>query len=152
VHAIIVEPDPEFLLGEFRAVIEVPSPVTLELLETNLEGEDKQLFLSFMRKMLQWDPKRLHTPKELLKDEWFIVFHSVKFDARKTLYPLSPGISGGNDTWDSHKPHKVLSARSFYSSALLLPREEWDSTTARTRFGRLRWLRIYGIYLGEARP
>jgi serine/threonine protein kinase len=67
---MIVGMDPKIALGEYRAGIEVPSPVTLESLETNLEGEDKLLFLSFMRKMLQWDPKMRHTPKQLLEDEW----------------------------------------------------------------------------------
>ncbi|RXW24063.1 hypothetical protein EST38_g1753 [Candolleomyces aberdarensis] len=56
--------------GEFNAGIEIPPSVTLESLETNLEGEDKKLFLGLMRKMLQWDPKMRHTPKQLLEDEW----------------------------------------------------------------------------------
>ncbi|KAF8910462.1 hypothetical protein CPB84DRAFT_1763750, partial [Gymnopilus junonius] len=42
-------------------------PLSLEQLETNLDGEDKKLFLQFIRKMLQWDPQDRMTPKELLK-------------------------------------------------------------------------------------
>ncbi|KAJ2913832.1 hypothetical protein MD484_g6588, partial [Candolleomyces efflorescens] len=56
--------------GEFQAGIDVPSPTTLEKLEQNLEGEDQELFLSLMRKMLRWNPKMRHTPKQLLEDEW----------------------------------------------------------------------------------
>ncbi|KAJ7716685.1 kinase-like domain-containing protein [Mycena metata] len=36
---------------------QVPPPVSLEQLETNLEGTDKELFLHFMSKMLQWKPQ-----------------------------------------------------------------------------------------------
>jgi serine/threonine protein kinase len=39
-------------------------------METNLEGEDKERFLQFMRKMLQWEPAQRSTTKELLQDPW----------------------------------------------------------------------------------
>ncbi|GBE87745.1 hypothetical protein SCP_1104220 [Sparassis crispa] len=55
---------------EFQAGIKVPPPVSLEQLETNLEGSDKKLFLQFMSKMLQWDPQHRQTAKQLLEDEW----------------------------------------------------------------------------------
>lgn len=56
--------------GKFQAGIDVPPPVSLEELETNLEGSEKELFLRFVRKMLQWDPQRRQTAKQLLEDEW----------------------------------------------------------------------------------
>ncbi|EKM75278.1 hypothetical protein AGABI1DRAFT_123298 [Agaricus bisporus var. burnettii JB137-S8] len=56
--------------GEFQAGIEVPPRVSLEQLETNLRGSDKTLFLQFVSKMLQWDPKNRQTAKQLLEDEW----------------------------------------------------------------------------------
>lgn len=62
--------------GDFQAGIEVPPPVTLEEAETSLEGSDKVLFLQFMRKMLQWDPQKRYTAKQLLEDEW-LVKHAV---------------------------------------------------------------------------
>ena len=62
--------------GDFQAGIEVPPPVTLEEAETNLEGSDKALFLQFMRKMLQWDPQKRCTAKQLLEDEW-LVKHAI---------------------------------------------------------------------------
>lgn len=57
-------------LGEFQAGIEVPPAVSLDQLETNLEGSDKKLFLQLVSKMLQWDPQNRLTPKQLLEDEW----------------------------------------------------------------------------------
>jgi hypothetical protein len=57
-------------LGEFQAGINVPPHVSLEQLETNLEGPEKKLFLEFMGKMLQWDPQNRQTAKQLLGDEW----------------------------------------------------------------------------------
>lgn len=56
--------------GDLHTTIAVPPPISLEELETNLEGTDKVLFLKFMRKMLQWDPKDRYTAKQLLDDEW----------------------------------------------------------------------------------
>lgn len=58
------------LLGEFQASINVPASNSLEHLETRLEGLDKKLFLKFVSKMLQWDPKNRQTPSLLLEDEW----------------------------------------------------------------------------------
>jgi hypothetical protein len=44
--------------------------VSLEKLETNLEGADKELLLQMMGKMLQWAPEDRKTPRELLDDSW----------------------------------------------------------------------------------
>ncbi|KAH0578353.1 hypothetical protein H2248_003967 [Termitomyces sp. 'cryptogamus'] len=84
--AIMGPPPPEFLArgslaskffspeGKFIGGVEIP-PLTLNDVETTLtfwekyEGE-RDLFLQFMRKMLQWDPKNRQTPKQLLEDEW----------------------------------------------------------------------------------
>ncbi len=62
--------------GDFQAGIEVPPAVSLEQLESNLEGLDKKMFLQFMSKMLQWDPQNRPTAKQLLEDEW-LVKHAV---------------------------------------------------------------------------
>ncbi|CDM37848.1 unnamed protein product [Penicillium roqueforti FM164] len=35
-----------------------------------LEGEDKRLFIEFVRKMLQWEPECRLTAKELYDDPW----------------------------------------------------------------------------------
>ena len=38
--------------------------------EEFLEGERKEMFLRFMRSMLQWRPEDRKTAKELLADTW----------------------------------------------------------------------------------
>ncbi|KAK7997534.1 hypothetical protein PG989_005574 [Apiospora arundinis] len=45
---------------------------TLEERETNLEGEDRQKFLAMIRKMLQWEPTKRSSAKELAEDEWIM--------------------------------------------------------------------------------
>lgn len=42
----------------------------LEQRETSLEGEDKEQFLRLVRKMLQWEPEKRSSAKELEMDEW----------------------------------------------------------------------------------
>ena len=59
-----------FPLGTYIGGLEVPPPTSLEDLETFLSGDDKEKFLTFMRKMLQWDPEKRSTPLELWEDEW----------------------------------------------------------------------------------
>ncbi|KAL7651943.1 hypothetical protein ACMYSQ_009270 [Aspergillus niger] len=45
--------------------------VPLEERETTLEGEaERDAFLRFMRKMLQWEPNRRSSAKDLAEDEW----------------------------------------------------------------------------------
>nr|VWP02166.1 Chitin synthase export chaperone [Ganoderma boninense] len=44
------------------------------LSETILEGEDKALFLAFVRKMVRWDPGERASAKELLRDPWLNTF------------------------------------------------------------------------------
>ncbi|KAG6188441.1 hypothetical protein E4U10_005257 [Claviceps purpurea] len=58
--------------GEFCAGIPIPEPRPLEQRETSLKGEDKDCFLRFMRKMLQWEPEKRSSAKELAEDEWIV--------------------------------------------------------------------------------
>lgn len=44
--------------------------MSLEQSEEFLEGENKEKFMIFMRKMLQWRPEDRKTAKELLDDGW----------------------------------------------------------------------------------
>lgn len=63
-----------FSKGDFSAGIPTPGPKTLEYRETTLQGEenqeDRELFLRFKRKMLQWVPEARSCAKELAEDEW----------------------------------------------------------------------------------
>lgn len=43
---------------------------SLEMSEEFLEGENKKLFMQFMRKMLAWAPEERHGARELLVDDW----------------------------------------------------------------------------------
>lgn len=56
--------------GDFDAGIPVGDRIPLEQRETNLEGEDKARFLRLMQKMLQWEPSKRSSARELLEDEW----------------------------------------------------------------------------------
>jgi serine/threonine protein kinase len=44
----------------------------LEDSEEYLEGENKKMFMQFVRKMLRWDPEERHSARELLTDPWLI--------------------------------------------------------------------------------
>ena len=62
--------------GVFSARIPIPRSRTLEDRETSLQGkenkEDRELFLHFMRKMLQWEPETRSSARELADDEWIL--------------------------------------------------------------------------------
>jgi serine/threonine-protein kinase SRPK3 len=64
------------LQGNFSAGISIPRYRTLEDRETTLkdgEGkEDRECFLRLMRKMLQWEPEKRSSARELGEDEWIV--------------------------------------------------------------------------------
>ncbi|RAH43521.1 uncharacterized protein BO95DRAFT_465906 [Aspergillus brunneoviolaceus CBS 621.78] len=49
--------------------VTVPA-TSLQEVEENLTGENQQMFLEFMRSMLQWIPEKRKTAQELLDDAW----------------------------------------------------------------------------------
>lgn len=55
----------DFLIGEL-----VGEHVPIEQRETSLEGEEKEMFLRLVRKMLQWEPEKRSSAAELEQDEW----------------------------------------------------------------------------------
>ena len=57
------------LEGKWKQDI-VPKKGSLETSEEFLEGEDKEMFLTFMRGMFQWRPEDRKTAKDLLQDPW----------------------------------------------------------------------------------
>ncbi|GAB1320439.1 hypothetical protein MFIFM68171_10649 [Madurella fahalii] len=56
--------------GTFSGGIPLPAQIPLEERETSLEGEQKERFLRLMRKMLQWEPEKRSSARELVEDEW----------------------------------------------------------------------------------
>jgi len=56
--------------GQWKSDLEVPQDINLERSEEFLEGKNKEMFLDFMRGMLQWRPEDRKTAKELLEDPW----------------------------------------------------------------------------------
>ena len=55
--------------GNWKGAVEIPE-ISLEDSEEELSGENKALFLDFLRKMLQWVPEKRHTAKQLLNHSW----------------------------------------------------------------------------------
>lgn len=59
--------------GDWIAHHEAPvPPVSLETLETRLVGEEKELFLGFIRSMLKWMPEERKTAKQLLEHPFLL--------------------------------------------------------------------------------
>ncbi|OQE17046.1 hypothetical protein PENFLA_c025G07319 [Penicillium flavigenum] len=56
--------------GHWKNEIKVPGEMSLEKSEERLNGRNKEMFLKFMRGMLQWRPEDRKTAKQLLKDPW----------------------------------------------------------------------------------
>lgn len=58
-------------LGAWIAHDEAPIPsASLETLESRLSGQEKELFLGFIRSMLRWLPEERKTARQLLEDPW----------------------------------------------------------------------------------
>lgn len=56
--------------GKWKQDVDIPIGVSLEQSEEFLDGRNKEMFLTFMRGMLQWRPEDRKTAKELLQDPW----------------------------------------------------------------------------------
>lgn len=56
--------------GTWKVDMEISQDTSLEKSEERLEGENKAVFLRFMRGMLQWRPEDRKTAKELFDDPW----------------------------------------------------------------------------------
>ncbi|KAI1061636.1 hypothetical protein LB506_011831 [Fusarium annulatum] len=60
--------------GDFRNEIPIPESTSLVEQEISLEGERKQMFLAMMNRMLQWDPAKRESAKELAEDPWIMAY------------------------------------------------------------------------------
>jgi serine/threonine protein kinase len=79
-------PDGEFMRKDF-----IPTDVRLEDIILSLEGEDKRLFLVFVRRMLQWLPEDRATAKELMEDPWLQPKRTYAGDKGESSVRLSRG-------------------------------------------------------------
>lgn len=62
----------ESSIGHWKGATEIPN-TSFEDAEKELEGEDKIMFLEFIRRMVKWLPEERSTAKQLLKDPWLKV-------------------------------------------------------------------------------
>jgi hypothetical protein len=79
----------------------------LERSEKFLEEKNKEMFLLFMRGMLQWRPEDRKTAKELLDDPW-LMFCAMR--RRKSIYCRSSVALGRRElcSWDQSPGRIVL--------------------------------------------
>lgn len=57
--------------GTWKELAPIPD-ITFESLAANIKGEDKDGFLRWIRRALQWNPSDRPTALELLYDEWLM--------------------------------------------------------------------------------
>ncbi|RMY96140.1 hypothetical protein D0861_00288 [Hortaea werneckii] len=57
--------------GNWKNLVPIPD-TSLEQMDQRLEGEEKVRFMSFMRKMLQWDPEDRQDSESIYWDEWLL--------------------------------------------------------------------------------
>lgn len=74
----------ELLAGNWLGSIPIPT-TSLEERVTRLEGQDKQLMLSFARRALRWLPEERSTAEELAFDDWLMQPYSGSKDLEKGL-------------------------------------------------------------------
>ncbi|KAI6823566.1 kinase-like protein [Hortaea werneckii] len=57
--------------GNWKNLVPIPD-TSLEQMDQRLEGEEKVRFMSFMRKMLQWDPEDRQDSESIYWNEWLL--------------------------------------------------------------------------------
>ena len=55
---------------QWKTTVEIPQNTSLEKSKEYLDRENKEMFLRFIRRMLQWQPEHRKTESELLEDLW----------------------------------------------------------------------------------
>ena len=60
------------LLGSWNGGVPVPRTSLDEFVTAIAPGKEKETFLTFVRKMLTWDPEVRETTNELIEDEWLM--------------------------------------------------------------------------------
>lgn len=60
-----------FCLGRWKDTCPIPN-ISLGSLAKDIKGDDKDGFLTFLRKILRWLPEERPTAGELVYDEWLM--------------------------------------------------------------------------------
>ena len=58
------------LAGSLKNADMVPTNFNFDTVINNINGEDKQMFIDFVKRMIKWRPEERSTAKELLEDPW----------------------------------------------------------------------------------
>lgn len=58
-------------IGKWKDVVPIPE-ISLEAAEQRLQGKEKELFLTFFRKMLGWMPEDRKSITNTFMDEWLL--------------------------------------------------------------------------------
>lgn len=58
--------------GNWVADLPIPKTSFEDFVTTIPPGEEKALFLKFIRKIMTWDPEVRFTANELMRDEWLM--------------------------------------------------------------------------------
>ena len=61
----------KYEIGTWKNLAPIPD-TSLECMDQRLDGEEKQQFIAFMRKMLQWNPEDRQTSEDVYWDEWLL--------------------------------------------------------------------------------
>lgn len=67
----MIHPSYICIAGNWKGSIPIPEQ-SLEMREIQLSGEDKELFVSFLRRILRWLPEERPTAEELAYDEFLM--------------------------------------------------------------------------------
>ena len=58
--------------GNWISEIPIPKTSFEDFVTTIPPGEEKEMFLKFIRKILTWDPEARATSSEIIQDEWLM--------------------------------------------------------------------------------
>ena len=56
--------------GSLKSPDIVPANFGFDTVINNIHGEDKRMFIEFVKRMIKWRPEERSTAKELINDPW----------------------------------------------------------------------------------
>ena len=69
------------IIGRLQNPELIPMGFSFETTLSTIHGEEKDMFIELVKKMIRWQPSERSTAKELLKDPWFDT--GLKLDYRR---------------------------------------------------------------------